>query len=196
VRSRGLGGPSGRLVYGGRWQRALIIGVCLSWVAMNIIALTVERRTEMLLHPGGQYKAFYFGDSLCLPGIVLGIWLLGRQMPVPNLTYKRWWHVLWFGIGVAAGVSLHLLDAASHFYTRSMMSSPTKLYHDFVVFPLYIYITFPLAIPALIKSRAGVWPRVVVVGLFVIFLGLNYYDGIHRPHHGHINFDWSHFRPG
>jgi hypothetical protein len=198
----GLGGPSGRWVYGGSWQRALAIGVLLSWGAMNLIAFLIERRTEMLLHPGGQYKAFYFGDSICLPGIVWGIWYLGRRMPEPSsthrrwwndLTHQRWWHVLWFAAGLAYGITWHWIDARSHFYTRSQEQSPTKLYHDFVVFPLYIYITFPQAIPALFKSKAGLRWKLLVVVLFLVFLGLNAYDGNHRPHHGHENFNWSRF---
>ena len=193
----GLGGPSGRIVYGGSKWRALLIGLILSWGATNLIALLVESRTEMLLHPSGQYKAFYYGDLICLPGAVLAIWYLGRSKSrVPNLSHKWWWHSFWFGFGLAYGIWWHRVDAHSGFYTRSQMLSPTKLYHDFVVFPLYIYILTSAGIPAFgwPKEWKQGWKwRVVLVVLLAAFGALNYYDALHRPRHGHINFDWSKF---
>jgi hypothetical protein len=200
VRSQGLGGPSGRLVYGGGWFRAWFIGLFLAWGAMNFIAWAIERRTEMLLHPGGQYKALYYGASLCLPVVVVGIWYLGQNMSrVPNLSNKWLWHVVCFAFGLAYGIWWHLVKEPSyHFYTRSQMWSPTKLYNDFVVFPLYIYILASAGIPALMWSRwskRGWLVRAVIVVLLVVFALLNHYDALHRPHHGHINFNWSRFSP-
>jgi hypothetical protein len=193
----GLGGPSGRRVYGGSWRRALAIGLFLSWGATNLIALTIERRTETLLHPGGQYKAFYYGDLICLPGVVLAIWYLGQDMSrVPNWSHSRLWHAFWFAFGLAYGIWWHLVDGHSHFYTRSQMNSPTKLYHDFVVFPLYIYILTSAGFPAVIWSRRGWKARAVIAVLLAGFALLNYYDSIHRPHHAHVNFNWSEFSPG
>lgn len=193
MRSQGLCGPSGRLVYGGGWLRAWLIGLCLSWGAMNLIALAIERRTEMLLHPGGQYKALYFGDLICLPAVTAAIWYLGQNMRVPNWSQKRWWHAACFAFGLAYGIWWHFVDRSSHFYTNSQMWSPTKLYHDFVVFPLYIYILVSGGIPALVWSRRGWKARVVIVVLLAAYAGLNYYDAVHRPHHGHENFNWGQF---
>jgi hypothetical protein len=107
-----LGGFSGKWVYGGSWERALAIAVGLSWGMMNVIAVVFERRT--LLNPRGQFLAFYWGDLLCLPGLVLVIWYLGRRMPKePNWTDRPKWHRLCLAIGVLIGIGMHLLDGHS-----------------------------------------------------------------------------------
>ena len=192
----GLGGWSGRIVYGHGWKRALLIGVFLSYGAIHILAALLEHRS--MTDPSGQYKAFYYGDLFCLPGIVLAIWYLGKHLPPgPNLSHRAWWHAFCFVGGLVAGISLHLLDAASHFFTRSMMYSPTKLYHDFVVFPCYIYIIFSAGVPALGRpkswAREGWQARLVILVLTAIFFGLNVWDNYHRPHGGQVNYNWSEF---
>jgi hypothetical protein len=169
---------------------------------MNFIAYFVEERSEMLLHPGGQYKALYYGGPTCLPGMVLAIWYLGKRMPmVSEKRDKAWWetwqwHAVCFIAGLTVGIGLHLWDGSSHFYTRSEMESPTKLYNDFLLFPLYIYMLVSAGVPALLKSKGGWKPRVVLLALLAVFAGLNVYDNNHRPHHGHENFNWSQFEPG
>jgi len=191
-----LGGLSGRLVYGGGWLRALLIALCLSWGAMNLIALVIERRT-LLLHPDREYTAFYYGDSLCLPAITLMIWYLGRHtLKSPNLSQKRWWHWACFVLGVAGGITIHVNDSFSRFYTRSQMYSPTKLYHDFVVVPCYTYILFSAGIPVIFQSKGGIRWRLAIVVIGLVFYGLNFYDMYHRKHDMHINFDWRRFSPG
>jgi hypothetical protein len=160
---------------------------------MNLIALLIEHRTEMLLHPSGQYKALYYGASICLPGVAVAIWYLGRAMKSPNWSQRMWWHVTCFTFGLAYGIWWHSVDAHSHFYTRSQMWSPTKLYNDFVVFPLYIYLLASAGIPAMIWSKRGWKARAITVVLLAAFALLNYYDAVHRPHHGHENFDWGQF---
>lgn len=191
--STGLRGPSS-WVYRGSWLRAWLFALFLSWGAMNLIALLVERRTEMLLHPGGQYKALYYGDSICLPAVAVAIWYLGQSMSErPGWWRERLWHAFWFAFGLAYGIWWHWVDAHSHFYTRSQMWSPTKLYHDYVVFPLYIYILTSAGIPAMIWSRRGWKARAIIAVLLAAYALLNYYDAIHRPLHGHENFDWGQF---
>jgi hypothetical protein len=193
VPAAGLEGPSS-WVYRGSWLRAWLFALFLSWGTMNLIALLVERRTEMLFHPGGQYKALYYGDSICLPGVAVAIWYLGRYMSGrPGWWHERLWHCLCFGFGLAYGIWWHRVDAHSHFYTRSQMWSPTKLYHDYVVFPLYIYILVSAGIPAMAWSKRGWKARVVIVVLLAAYALLNYYDAVHRPHHGHENFNWGQF---
>jgi hypothetical protein len=196
VPSSGLGGISGRIIYGHSWKRALLIGILLSYGAVHFLAAVLEHRSMM--NPSGQYKAFYYGDLVCLPGIVVAVWYLGQHMPPgPNLSHRVWWHAVWFAAGLAAGVYLHLMDGASHFYTRSMMYSPTKLYHDFVVFPLYIYLLFSAGLPAFAmsewRSKRGLQVRLVVLVLAAAFIGLNVWDNYHRPHSGQVNYNWSKF---
>lgn len=192
MRRHGLGGPSGRLVYHGGRLRAFLIGLFLSWGAMNFIALVLEHRTGMLLDPWNQYKAFYWGDSICLPGIVLMIWCMGWYMPMgKNLTHKNWWHAACFAGGLAYGVAFHFWEASTHFYTYGQDNSPTKLYHDFVVFPLYIYITFSAGWPAFFRSRVGWKPRLVALGLLAAYICLNVWDNFPKPTGQHVNYSWS-----
>lgn len=162
---------------------------------MNIIAITIEHRT-FLLNPSGEYKAFYYGDLVCLPAMALAIWYLGHYMPRPNLSEKAWWHWLCLIVSIGLGVGLHLSEAANHVYTRSQDYSPTKLYHDFIVFPCYIYLLASAGIPAAFQSKGGWKAKAVLWGFFAVFLLLNLYDNYYRPHHMHVNYDWSKFPLG
>jgi hypothetical protein len=160
---------------------------------MNIIAAVLEHRT-LLLDPGGEYKAFYYGDLICLPALAVAIWYFGRDMPRPNLSERTWWHWASLLAGVGLGLYIHLTEAANHVYTRSQDFSPTKMYHDFVVFPCYTYLLASAGVPVLMKTS---WKgRAVLLGIFAVFLWLNYYDSRHRPHHMHVNFNWHTFSPG
>ena len=195
MRPSGLGGFSGRRVFGHSWQWTLFAALLLSWGMMNIIAAAIEHRT-LLLDPSGEYKAFYYGDLICLPAMALAIWYLGHYMPTPNLSEKAWWHWLCFLAGIGFGLGLHLWEASNHVYTRSQDFSPTKLYHDFVVFPCYIYILASAGLPVAFRSKGGWKAKLVLWGFFAAFLLLNLYDNFHKPHHMHINFNWRTFSPG
>jgi hypothetical protein len=76
------------------------------------------------------------------------------------------------------------------------MTSPTKLYHDFVVFPLYTYILASAGIPVVWKSSGGWNPRLVGLLIVLVFAGLVVYDQVHFPSRPGINYDWRTMTPG
>ncbi len=184
----GIGGPAS-FVYGGSWLRAILLALLLSWGMMNIIARLVEHRS--MLTPYGQYKSFWFGDLICLPGIVLAIWYLGRHMhESSNLTRSWGWNILCLAAGLTSGIVLHLMDADSSKYSESMMRSPTKLYHDFVVMTLFVYIIFVAGLPAMYHTWHMVWPYVVIAVFAATFFWLLSYDGKHVPTKAHVDYLW------
>jgi hypothetical protein len=196
MRSQGLGGPSGRWVYGGGWFRAWAMVIAPTWIAINIIAGAVERRT-IFSHLGEQYKALVFGDSICLPAIAFVVWYLGQAMSErPGWWSEVPWHIVCAAAAMITGICFHWWDTTTHFYTRSQTNSPTKLYHDFILLPWFVYTLVSGGIPALRWSKRGWKWRLLIFAILAAYIWLNYYDSLDRPTHGQINFDWSHFRPG
>ncbi len=186
-----IGGVSGWAVYGRSWGFALFVAVMISWGMMNIIALVLERRT--LLNPTNQFKAFYLGDLICLPGLVLVLHFLSHRVSSSHHWWQRSiWHVACLLIGIAVGLVFHHMEQAS--YSLPQLNSPTKLWHDIVVFPAFIYLLFSAA-PVLFYASGGYVPRLAAIALIVVFIALNAYDGSHRVTGAHVDYNWSHLQP-
>jgi hypothetical protein len=145
--------------------------VMASWGMMNLLAITLERR---VLIPSQQYQSFYKGDLVGLPVIVAMIQPMLGQLPSGHHWYQSaLWHWLAVVVGAVVGVAFMAMEYQSGIYTKAQLFSPLKLYHNLIVFPLFIYWVFAAGVPALIYSSLGVrgvlehgWqPTLLLVGL-------------------------------
>ena len=139
---------------------ALAWGILASFGAMNILAVVLEHR---VLIPNQQYASFYKGDLLGLPVMIGSIASMAVGIAAGVYWFQgTWWHVTWLSIGLAVGVGFMLMEYSAHAYTIHQMLSPTKLYHNLVVFPLMVYWVCANGIPTLIYSENG--PRGIFHG--------------------------------
>ena len=181
----------------GNWLGLLKIYDGPWWLApLAIIALSIGVMLYLQHREGGipplsqQYPGFIFGDSICLPLIAIGNWLMTRDLPDrPEAWYRQWWFhllvlVLFFGFGMLQNWG----DIAQGKYTSAELFSPAKFYHNFVLFPLAGYLVVTPLIPNLFYSdtglRGGLSLGLVCAGLGVLgWAGLGIWD-LYHPNPG------------
>lgn len=131
-----------------------------------------------------QSWAFLFGDSLALP-LALGAGVYAWRYISP-LGYFRGWDWLYIslvaGFGFAA-LMLFVLDGPN--YSKSghaeRLVSPTKLWHDFVLYPgLGASVVF-VVVPAASTLGEFNWAGLLSVCGFVLWLGFGLKDAIWPP---------------
>lgn len=99
-----------------------------------------------------QAWSFIFGDSLILPAAFIIATYKWNEAQRQN-DLQMWWAILCLAFGIAAGLSFHYgLEKGA--YTKAgygeSLSSPTKLFHDFVSYPVLLgglaYVFLPLLV--------------------------------------------------
>lgn len=177
-----------------------LFGLVISWVPMNLIALTLERRW---LKPHEQFWQFYIGDLIFLPGAMAG--LAGLEQQLGNRGWDpEWWIWLCTAAAATAAVVTHyVLDAPKPSgYTESQWDSPAKLWHDLYVIPVFTYYLL-LKLPLLWSTASfgsSTWGVAVAVMIMLVgWAGLGIVDQTMREvdlkKKAHIEFDWAHLRP-
>ncbi len=164
----------------------------VSWLTMNLIAIAIEHR---LLVPSQQYPSFYYGDLIFLTTLAAVITANLHYLPA---TRGHWyqsptWHWTVLLAAFAFGVLFHLHDKGA--YTLAQWNSPTKLYHDFIVFAVIGYILVAAGIPVLTRVWAAhdYMVAVAMLGLVAGFIGTFLMDATATADHAHENFDYNHF---
>lgn len=135
-------------VAGHEWWLTLVIVWGLTPLAMLIIAPVFEGRS-LPLDPERQFPSFFPGDLL-LGLTVMSQLLLARHLPVA----ERWYNSIWFHVLVLVAailVASLLTWTERHGYARRALLSPTKLYHNFVLYGGYGYV----AVTSLLANIAG-----------------------------------------
>jgi FtsH-binding integral membrane protein len=178
------------------WLAAALITAAVSWGAMNIIALVFERR---VLWPSEQYAAFYWGDLIGLSGAAAAITYMARWLPAGH----QWYHsVLWHGVvlwvSFVGGAIYWVMEKPN--YTHAQLFSPTKLYHNWVIYGLVGYWLISAGIPVLMYSGrslirnqdlGAIAATLVLVGFLAFYGWTNVYDASHKKPNAHVEFDWS-----
>ena len=79
------------------------------------------------------------------------------------------------------------------FYTRAQAVSPTKIWHQLVVYPVLGYWLWTADLGGLLAPGPGL-AKAAIVGCVAAWLLANAYDRLH-PKLGHPPYDWSRLRP-
>jgi hypothetical protein len=156
---------------------------------MFLLGLVLERRW---LRPKDMALAFTVGDPALAVSIALGIQILGRNQPCgvigppSQLTVAALWLIfgLWqWGAEVRANI-----------YTRQQALSPTKIWHQLVIYPTLGTWSFVATIGGLMNAEhLPLSALLMIVGL-TIWIGTWLHD-IRHPRLGHPPYDWGHLRP-
>jgi hypothetical protein len=131
-------------VYRTRTLWVAVVGVCISWVPVQLLALAFEGRQMWLPH---QHSAvFFWGDLVALPSIAVGFSLLrhrwdadhvGALSPPVPLADRRWWLTVVLVIAVTISYAYH--GAQIDTWPFAGLHSPSKAWHDFFVYPVFLY---------------------------------------------------------
>jgi hypothetical protein len=157
-------------------------------VGFAAVAAALERRLFDIRH---EFAALALGDPLLAVSVALGTWLARGRAPAGPAGLP-------FGLACASaclgfGLLQWRAEVRSGFYTRAQALSPTKIWHQLVVYPVLGYWVWTADMSGLVAPGAAV-AKVTTVGCVLAWLLANAYDRRH-PKLGHPPYDWTRLRP-
>jgi hypothetical protein len=164
-------------------------------VGFALVAAVLERR---LMRVRGEFTALVLGDPLLAVSVAAGAWLLrGRELPAPaGAPFGVTCMIVMFAFGLAQWRA----ESRTGFYTRAQALSPTKIWHQVVVYPLLGYWLWTAGLGGLLVPGAGLpvpealAAKAVIVLCVLAWLLANVYDRRH-PKLGHPPYDWRRLAP-
>lgn len=150
----------------------VIIAKCLLMTPamMFIIGLIGESRI-LPISRKKQFASFWPGD-LFLSTFVGGLLIISKAIPINGAWYQsKSWHMVVLVSSLAIGVGFFHFVIEKKAYHPRALNSPTKLYHDIVLYGLYSYVAVAGGISN-IASGALVGSRWLVLIPGVIWLSL------------------------
>lgn len=171
--------------------RAFLAAVLVSPIGFSVIVLVVERR---LVSPRTDFLALLVGDPML--GIALGalVWL-GRARRVGTENHAV--GIAFAALATTIAVYQWRQEYTLRFYSARQATSPSKIYHQLVIYPVLAYWFGASAsrglLPAPSIERTAVALCILLVGA-ASWVALLIYDNSH-PKLAHVPFDWTHLRP-
>ena len=173
-----------------RWPPLMLTGALLvvSPGAHLVLSALVERRRVNLRD---DYPAVLFGDPALAAGAGLALWLGAGALP-PTVSW--WGAAAATVVGVAYGWVQTRHELAEGRYTRAQALSPSKLFHQYIVYPVFGYI----CTSALWYGLAD-W-RLAPVAAAAVFIATSLWallvvDAVRHPRLGHGGWDWKTMSP-
>lgn len=159
---------------------------------MFVLGIIGESRL-IPIAPDRQFVSFFPGD-LFLGVTATGLLTLAPQLPAEHHWYNAtWWSVLVLIGAVVVAVVMTWFEWSSGAYPTRAIFSPTKLYHNGVLYIGYGYVIVTTLVAALAGARSWTLLWVLVPGL--VWVGLMVVDnmssaealarkaaGAHTPH--------------
>ena len=162
-------------------------------VGFGAIAALLERR---LLRPRGEFLALILGDPLLAVSVALGAWLLHGA--APGGAAGPPFGLVCMSACLAFGLLQWHAELRNGFYSRAQAISPTKIWHQLVVYPLLGYWVWTADLGGLLTAPAPGpghdLAKAVICGCVLIWMMANVYDRRH-PKLGHPPYDWRRLRP-
>ena len=156
-----------------------LVSMLVSPIGLALVVMLVERRPFVLTD---QYMAFLVGDVLLAAAAGAGF------SAADNRPLWSWWLLVPLITGVIFGRWQTGHEVAKGVYSYGEAYSPSKLYHQFVCYPILA----TLLCRSLYFARDHWAAITVVVVLIVIWGAANVWDWSH-PKSPHQDFDWSTF---
>lgn len=175
-----------------------VLGAPLTWppAAFLLLLLVVTPGVHLVASPlvedrkvtwTDDYPAVLVGDPALAVACAAGLWLAdGRLL----WTAAPPWALLSLALAVAYGWWQTRAEIAEGRYTRAQAYSPTKLYHQYIVYPLVGYWGFnAVAAGTSNLSRSPLAATVMAVGVAV--WAATVVDAVRHPRVGHGSWDWA-----
>lgn len=179
-----LGGVIGR----GFWT-LFALSLFMSPGMMYLLALVFERR---VLWPREQYYGFLYGD------IALGVGIATTAQLAAGLTAAQLWSRTWHGTALITAVTLGLFlwYSERHDYPLEALLSPTKIWHNAVLYGAFGYWLLGIGLPVVWHYKLADARVALVLSMIIVWGALNATDHLHPGVRvAHVNFDWRHMRP-
>ncbi|MFI0242977.1 hypothetical protein [Streptomyces sp. NPDC016845] len=158
-----------------------------------LLALVLERR---LLRPRYEFAAFLYGDPALAVSCAAGVWLTGPPAAA-SVPITGWPAVAMTMLPLLFGLWQGRWEMRAGLYTRAQVLSPTKIWHQIVVYPLLTYLVGSALLRG-VAAGAGSPMRwmalIVMAGGFLFWMAANAHDRRH-PSTGHLPYDWRRLRP-
>jgi hypothetical protein len=167
----------------------LVSGLVAASGMMLLLGLVLERRW---LRPKDMALAFTFGDPALALGIASGVLLIGTHQPCGAIgpTSQLAVAVAWLIFGLWQWKA----EVSARVYTRKQALSPTKIWHQVVIYPTIGTWSFVAIIGGLMNAGRNPLAAVVMTACLAIWASTLVYD-IRHPRLGHPPYDWAHLRP-
>lgn len=183
---------------------SLPVGILICWAItpgmMIVIAFVFESRL-LPLRPSKQFLSFFPGD-LCLGVMATGLISSAQSMPSnrkigPIVVNSVSFQLDIFILVVAVAYSYHFFEARSGLYTARAANSPTKWYHELVIYVGYGYLIAATLVAHIVAGGWG-WLDAIPLTAGAIWLILVTTDTVRRndnrerARHAHVE-DWRPF---
>ncbi len=164
-----------------------MIPIVISPIMMVVVRLALE--PGFPLFEGKQSLAYLVGDSAALPLALWATAMSWRIIGQEDGFHLRWW---WLLVAIAAGVLITygwhtFMDAPAYIKADAVdrLGAPTKLWHDYVVYPSLATLLVWGGVPAVFKDFGGYGRWVLAGGVLWGCLGI--LDGFRGldPRHMH-----------
>lgn len=173
---------------------AYLCAIAVTPLALILLALGVERRPFDFSE---HCRAFIVGDPFLAGVVPLGAiaWRTSgrRDMPV-----NQAWSWVIITASLLFGYWQLRQELATNRYSTQQVLAPSKLFHQFVVYPVFALLLIAATILIAESWADRPWITVVAVALFVLWAALLRYDSRH-PRLCHPPFNWrlvrSHVEP-
>lgn len=150
------------------------------------------KRALGMFDPGRQSWAFMFGDTFLLSYALLVLTRGWQSMPAESWFHSVEWAIwaLWTGFGLSLVFVWFDRKRYIGAGVESALYSPTKLWHDYAVFPVLLGLLLFTGVPQLL----GVWTlhTAVAVVAVLLFVGLCAADAV-RDKRGTLKPEDQHF---
>lgn len=171
-------------------QNPIVFGLILFLItpgAHIAFALLLERRPIRLKD---DYPAVLFGDPLLALAGAIGLYIAGA-----DLSWVASWPagVLAVVVGVTFGYLQSKHEERSNIYRRSQILSPSKLWHQYVVYPTVGYLVPAATVSGYLQAERNI-ALASVMTICLLVWGATVVDALKNPRLGHGGFDWKHFR--
>jgi hypothetical protein len=154
----------------GSWSEILFKTWLLTPIGFILVGIVGESRLVPLL-PKNQFLSFFPGDLFLGVGITIQIVLAGDITPGRHWFQSIWFHLAALLVCLAVAVFMTFDEYRSGAYPLHAILSPTKLYHNGLLYVGYGYLAATTAIAELSGSAwswsHGIWLAVSVIAIFV-----------------------------
>lgn len=182
--------PGFGLIAGHDFWLTMVICLLITPVGHYLVGAIFETRL-VPLSPTKQFLSFFPGD-IFLGMMTAGLLVLAHRLPAESRWYNAtWWHVVVLVSAIVVACALTWMEYKGGGYPPRAMWSPTKLYHNFILYGGYGYIIVTTLVAVVIT--VGSWWLVLALLPGLIWLGCLVGDNVtseetkqSRVHNAHV----------